>query len=509
MNMKQKHLAVALSAIFATVALTGCGSDNDNNYAGTTPPVENPETPEVPEVPEVPGDNESDNPGNAAEGTSDLRTQTTVGGQQYVRQAGSEFDRANNNVGANNANSTVLNTVTLQNTKLENIVLGREIVKVYDAEGKVVLDAAGKEVTKTVIRYAGNGKSAGGVSGGSTGANLHKTLQVHNNNTTINANPSTTAQIDNSGLVIFDVAAQTAEAGATPPTTYVAAGSEEKSKSKVRIFGQNAKNDTNTVVNSYKFTGVVKTDAAGKANPAGDLSISGLTDTTAFKTTNLKNVQYGRVTSNIDMLTETQIKAGKNAEYYDSEIVAKGTADSVDTYFYRGTNETSIKDMATLKEAGGTFQYAGHALMYGIDNSYHGAKNDPNSNSVGGGAAVAVEGKGNFVEATVNMTDRNIKGNVFNVWEVKPTDSTSTFRKDNVVDFKGDVFGNTFKGDANLSYDTSKKGTVKGSFYGDKAQEIGGAFNSVTSGYGQSQWGGVFGAERDVVADSENNTENK
>ena len=28
--MKQKYLAVALSAIFATVALAGCGSDSDD-----------------------------------------------------------------------------------------------------------------------------------------------------------------------------------------------------------------------------------------------------------------------------------------------------------------------------------------------------------------------------------------------------------------------------------------------------------------------------------------------
>ena len=73
--MKQKHLAVALSAIFAAAALTGCGSDNDNNY---TPPVVTP--PVV--TPPVTGT--EDNVGDAASGITDLNKTATVGGQQYV-----------------------------------------------------------------------------------------------------------------------------------------------------------------------------------------------------------------------------------------------------------------------------------------------------------------------------------------------------------------------------------------------------------------------------------------
>ena len=115
----------------------------------------------------------------------------------------------------------------------------------------------------------------------------------------------------------------------------------------------------------------------------------------------------------------------------------------------------------------GNIEYAGHALMYGIDNSYHGDLGDPDTNAFGG-TDKPQAGKGNFVEATVNMGDRTVTGNIFNVWEVKPAEGdTNVFKQDNLVNFKGDIFGNPAKGESNLAYGDKDKGAFKGSFYGD------------------------------------------
>ena len=53
------------------------------------------------------------------------------------------------------------------------------------------------------------------------------------------------------------------------------------------------------------------------------------------------------------------------------------------------------------------------------------------------------------------------------------------------------------KGEADRTYiDGNDKAAFKGSFFGDQAQELGGSFNSITDGYGKSEWGGVFGAQQ-------------
>ena len=425
----------------------------------------------------------------------DLNKKTTVGGQQYVRGNDANFDRVLNTPNTTNANATVLNGITLQNKKLDNIVIGRETVNRKDG------------TSEEAVRYAG--EAVDGFSLETEAATLG--LQQYN---VTNGIDVTSTDNTKNGLVVIKKAA----AG---NTNFTVTGQENDSEAKgkvnavtgsklnTRIFGNKSLDVTNAAAqNSVRF--VAATNAAGNLvivndAPTATNPLVGDKNKSSFKTIKLDDVQYGRVTSNIDKLPKTV----DGTTYYQSPISAAADRNSagtvgkktVDTYFYRGTNETTIAQMDALKAKGGTVSYAGHALMYGIDNSYHGNLGDPNSNSFGD-ADRAVEGKGNFVQANVNMADRTIAGNIFNVWEVQPgaAGSAQVTKQDNLVNFKGKIFGNTAKGESQLAYGTDKtEGTFKGTFFGPNADELGGAVNSVTTPYGAPAWGGVFGAEKVVT----------
>ena len=275
-----------------------------------------------------------------------------------------------------------------------------------------------------------------------------------------------------------------------------------------RIFGNKYRDVSNTAAeNSVRF--VANKDASGNYVIVNDATtpLVDKANKSSFKTIKLDNVQYGRVTSNLDKLDTVSDVDG--ITYYESKISTApdrqaGLKGTVDTYFYRGTKETDIGQMNDLKAASGNIAYAGHALMYGIDNSYHGPLGDPNSNAFGDGDK-AVAGQGNFVQANLNLADRKLTGNIFNVWEVTPNvngvlSPTNVYKEDKLVNFEGTVFGNTAKGTSQLAYGPNKDlGTFKGTFFGDKAQELGGAVNSVTDQYGAPAWGGVFGAQQVAV----------
>ena len=145
--------------------------------------------------------------------------------------------------------------------------------------------------------------------------------------------------------------------------------------------------------------------------------------------------------------------------------------------------------------------------MYGIDNSYHGSTGNkgrdlPNAFAPAASGPQGI-GLGNFVEARVNFGNKRVTGEVYNTWLLDPSKNTTT--KDKLVQFQGAITGNTVVGTADRVYgDTSvdDNATFKASFFGDKAQELGGSFNSVKDAdkygdaYGTNDWGGVFGATR-------------
>ena len=209
----------------------------------------------------------------------------------------------------------------------------------------------------------------------------------------------------------------------------------------------------------------------------------------------LQNVQYGRVTTNLD------VDAG-DAGYPDGCIRSpyrnKNDSTAVDNYFYRGTNATTIEQMAALP-SDQTAIYHGHALMYGIDNSFHGggARNLPNAFA---GATDGL-GLGNFVEAQANFGTKRMIGKVYNEWLLDASKAATT--RDNLVQFQGTITGNTVVGTADRTYIAGDdNATFKASFFGEKAEELGGSFNSVKdadkygAAYGSGDWGGVFGASK-------------
>ena len=154
--------------------------------------------------------------------------------------------------------------------------------------------------------------------------------------------------------------------------------------------------------------------------------------------------------------------------------------------------------------------------MYGINNDFLGFTEyrDPNNKvnlpnafareQIGGGTAQM--GLGNFVQADVNFANKKVEGDVYNAW-LKDTlvkdNPNGAIVKDLKVHFKGDIMGNTVVGSADRVYAPGDdKADFRASFFGDKAQEMGGAFNTVTredkygSAYETGDWGGVFGAAR-------------
>ena len=214
----------------------------------------------------------------------------------------------------------------------------------------------------------------------------------------------------------------------------------------------------------------------------------------------LKKVQYGRVTTQLDLANgEGPFGDG----FLRAPFAKKGDKDSVDNYFFRGIDATSVEDMP--KE--GSAKYQGHALMYGINNDFHGmtGKLDHTQNLPNAFAGVirgnAQMGLGNFVEADVDFATRKVKGDVYNAWLV--SDKSPSVVHDKLVSFTGDITGNTVLGTADRTYiPGNDKADFRAAFFGKEADEMGGSFNSVKpddkygSAYEYGDWGGVFGAKK-------------
>ena len=230
----------------------------------------------------------------------------------------------------------------------------------------------------------------------------------------------------------------------------------------------------------------------------------------------LQKVQYGRVTTNLDIdIGEGPYEDG----FLMSPFRYKNDNAAVDNYFYRGIEATTIDQMKAVTANNGAARYEGHALMYGIDNSFKGitkitdssaATNLPNAFAIDSPEAVAADtarlGLGNFVQADVNFGTNKVTGDVYNAWLEKTAvsaGSTGAITKDLLVHFKGDIMGNTVIGTADRTYVSGDdKADFRASFFGEQADEMGGSFNSVTreqkygSAYESGDWGGVFGAKK-------------
>ena len=275
---------------------------------------------------------------------------------------------------------------------------------------------------------------------------------------------------------------------------------EDHHNTTTRIFGRYhlayANLDKRTVnqvgLNSYtgakSFIAEYESDNSGKVGKATQYSIGAVPNT-------LNYVQYGRVSTNLDLDAG---EGGYSDHFMRNPYLHKNDEQGVDNYFYRGTNATTIAQMEALP-SNQTAVYNGHALMYGIDNDFHGGANRNLPNAFAGGSNGL--GLGNFVQANVNFGQKRVTGNVYNEWLTDPAKNVTV--KDNLVQFQGKIEGNTVVGTADRTYiGGDDNATFKASFFGEKAEEMGGSFNSVTDtdkygpAYGTNDWGGVFGATK-------------
>lgn len=230
----------------------------------------------------------------------------------------------------------------------------------------------------------------------------------------------------------------------------------------------------------------------------------------------LKHVQYGRVTSRLNGVEDangdvsTSLRPG--VAHYDVRTFIGsfgkfGEEGSEDQYFYRsaakGRPEVDVKALKDANVQGtkeaenkSVLHYRGHAVTYGLDHTtYHpGAKKGiPNAVGTKGNYVVS----GTHVDATINLDTYLVDGKIYDKWNVN-----GKTERNNLVLFQGalNVANGGIKGNSELWYDRSNKGTFKGNLFIStdaaelNATELGGAVKS----YAQTDkdWGAVFGLKQ-------------
>lgn len=206
----------------------------------------------------------------------------------------------------------------------------------------------------------------------------------------------------------------------------------------------------------------------------------------------LNYVQYGRVTSALHGVQPADLKDGvlpntKVASY--GEYGNKGTENH---YFARGLEHTATAEVAKLS---GKLNYYGHAVAYGLDNTYNGFKTGSDvPNAIAAGAAGVGIVSGNHVKAVVDLESKDVMGSVYNVW----ANGTDKLVAVDLVKFEGKVGANgNMVGESKLTYrsDDAAKGDFKAGLFGPSAEEMAGKVQS-NSLDAKDGWVAVFGATR-------------
>ena len=244
-----------------------------------------------------------------------------------------------------------------------------------------------------------------------------------------------------------------------------------------------------TVAEVYGY----RTFAEGANSSAAQTDIKDVAQANApFLPTNhaqLKNVQYGRVTTQLSGQNIDTLKAGLPVGSLKTKVVGYGEYDKKGTenhYFYRGIDPTTADQLAKLKAAGSKeLSYAGHALTYGNIKPAPSAANIP--------TAIGVSGQlieGTRVKATVNLDTNKVTGSLYNTWYVD-----KDARNIDVVTFEGTVgkSGSMYGTSTNLTNPDSKSGMFAATLYSKDASEMGGVVAS-DAHEPTKQWGAVFGA---------------
>lgn len=237
-----------------------------------------------------------------------------------------------------------------------------------------------------------------------------------------------------------------------------------------------------------------------------------------YSDTVLNHVQYGRVTSNLHGRTIENLKDGVRTAAGTGTVVgsygAMGAAGTENHYFYRGDNNTTEAQLADVKTKYAKFDYAGHAVSYGLNNDYNGGLGkgdnsriptalDPNTHV----DPYAVLASGNHVKASVDLTNNKVEGSIYNNWfdGYKYTDvpTNNTNIKGHIVPVTLVEFNGTLAPNGNIAGTSTYKATAAdnasgvfgATLFGTGASEMGGVVASDNKDPNKA-WGATFGAKR-------------
>lgn len=220
-----------------------------------------------------------------------------------------------------------------------------------------------------------------------------------------------------------------------------------------------------------------------------------------------KNVQYGSLTSALHAQSISDLADGV---LKDKSKIAKygytGTEGTEDNYFYRlNENNMDVAGLTKLKNdnPNTVLKYDGHAVTYGIDNSWVGpAKANGGRTPTAIVAAEKAAGSGlisgTHVTAKINLNTNAVEGNLYNKWYDGALNGVKDVR---LVDFTGSMSENgNIAGTSHNNINNT--GGLFGASLNKEATEMGGVVSS-NDHTAEGKWGAVFGAQltgRETVA---------
>ena len=211
-----------------------------------------------------------------------------------------------------------------------------------------------------------------------------------------------------------------------------------------------------------------------------------------------KNVQYGSLTSALHAQDISTLENGDEADTKIAKYGYTGTPNTEDNYFYR-LNENNM-DVAGLKKLKNdnpntVLKYDGHAVTYGIDNSWVGPAK-PKANSVPTAIVAAEKApesgliSGTHVTAKINLNTNAVEGNLYNKWYDGALKGDKDVR---LVDFTGSMSENgNIAGTSHNNINNT--GGLFGASLNKEATEMGGVVSS-NDHTAEGKWGAVFGAQ--------------
>lgn len=276
---------------------------------------------------------------------------------------------------------------------------------------------------------------------------------------------------------------------------YKGAVVDEKGKAVAAVDANKQRNLTGSVAEVYGYrTFAMGADSAAAQTDVKDVPEQANAPFLPKDYAQLKNVQYGRVTTQLSKQDVNKLKEGLPVGSFKTQVAGYGEYGKDGTenhYFYRGINPTTAADLAEVKanrlkdSKSVQLTYKGHALTYGSINHTPSGASLPTA--IGASDQLI---DGTHVKAVVDLNTNKVSGSLFNNWYVdgkaKPID---------VVTFEGTVgkSGSMYGTSKNLTNSNSESGMFAATLYSKDATEMGGVVAS-DKHEPEDQWGAVFGA---------------